>query len=185
MLCAFGGDLQTAIRAKADIFEIDTTYSEVFPGTLGIGHVFGIQTLGWAYDGVKQNLKTKAPSGSLTDLEQRQLRLLDYPASKQFLIRVMGDLREEISGRNIPHPQEFALKDEGITADGAEAIAAWRKVINAILPTIVLDLPAEDYQVVRSSDHTKNVVARVKGIVAGASVLHQTFEDLRGLLKST
>ena len=157
----------------------------MFPGTLGIGHLFGIQTLGWAYDGIKQNLKTKAPSGSLTDLEQRQLRLLDYPASKQFLIRVMGDLREEISGRNIPHPQEFALKDEGITADGAEAIAAWRKVINAILPTIVLDLPAEDYQVVRSSDHTKNVVARVKGIVAGASVLHQTFEDLRGLLKST
>ena len=185
MLCAFGGDLQTAIRAKADIFEIDTTYSAVFPGTLGIGHLFGIQTLGWAYDGIKQNLKTKAPSGSLTDLEQRQLRLLDYPASKQFVIRVMGDLREEISGRNIPNPQEFALKDEGITADGAEAIAAWRKVINAILPTIVLDLPAEDYQVVRSSDHTKNVVARVKGIVAGASVLHQTFEDLRGLLKST
>ena len=184
MLCAFGGDLQTAIRAKADIFERDTTYNEVFPGTLGIGHVFGIQTLGWAYDGVKQDLKTKADSGSLTELEQKQLRLLDYPASKQFLIRVMGDLREEISGMNMPHPREFALKDEAITASGSEAISAWVKVINAVLPSIVLDLPAEDYQVVRSSDHTRYIVARVKGIVAGASVLHQDFEDLRGFLKA-
>ena len=190
MLCAFGGNLQTAIRAKADIFEVDTTYNDVFPGTLGIGHVFGIQTLGWAYDRVKQELKTKAASGSsLTDLEQRQLRLLDYPASKQFLIRVMGDLREEISGRSIPHPQEFALKDEAITADGTddgtEAIAAWLKVISAILPTIVQNLPAEDYQVVRSNDHTNYVVERARGIVAGASVLQVGFEDLRDLLKPT
>ena len=185
MLCAFGGNLQTAIRAKADIFEVDTTYNDVFPGTLGIGHVFGIQTLGWAYDKVKQELKTKAASGSMTDLEQRQLRLLDYPASKQFLIRVMGDLREEISGRRIPHPQEFALKDEAITADGTKAIEAWLKVINAVLPTIVQNLPAEDYQVVRSTDHTKYVVERVQGIVAGASELQTNFEDLRGLLQPT
>ncbi len=183
MLCAFGGNLQTAIRAKADIFEVDTTYNDVFPGTLGIGHVFGIQTLGWAYDTTKQELKSKAASGSMTELEQRQLRLLDYPASKQFLIRVMGDLREEISGRNIPHSQEFALKDKAITADGTESIAAWIKVLNAVLPTIVQNLPAEEYQVVRSSDHTKYVVERVRGIVAGASVLQPSFEDLRGLLK--
>ena len=186
MLCAFGGNLQTAIRAKADIFEVDTTYNGVFPGTLGIGHVFGIQTLGWAYDKVKQELKTKAASGSsLTDLEQRQLRLLEYPASKQFLIRVLGDLREEISGRSIPHHQEFPLRDEAITVDGTECIAAWRKVINAVLPTIVQNLPAEDYQVIRSNDHTKYVVERARGIVAGASVLQVGFEDLRDLLKPT
>ena len=185
MLCAFGGNLQTAIRDKAAIFEADPTYNDVFPVTLGIGHVFGIQTLGWAYDRVKRELKTKAASGSLTDLGQRQFRLLDYSASKQFLIRVMGDLREEIAGRNIPHPREFALKDEPITVDGTEAIAAWRKVISAVLPTIVQDLPAEDYQVIRSNDHTKSVVERVQGIVAGAPELHLSFEDLRGLLKPT
>ncbi len=185
MLCAFGGDLQTAIRAKADIFEVDATYNEVFPATLGIGHVFGIQTLGWAYDKVKQELKTKATAWSLTDLEQRRLRLLEYPASKQFLIRVMGDLREEVSGRNVPHSQDFALRDEAITADGTTAVAAWVKVINAVLPTIVQKLPAEDYQVIRSNEHTKDVVERVQGIVAGASVLQESFEDLRGVLKPT
>ena len=185
MLCAFGGNLQTAIRAKADIFEVDTTYNEVFPSTLGIGHVFGVQTLGWAYDNVKQQLKTKSATGSMTDLEQRQLGLLDFPASKQFLIRVMGDLREEISGRRIPYAREFALNDEAITADGAKASGAWLSVINAVLPTIVQNLPAAEYQVVRSTDHTKHVVERVKGIVAGASVLQTSFEGLRSLLIPT
>ena len=37
MLCAFGGNLQTAIRAKAEIFEIDKAYNDVFPSTVGIG----------------------------------------------------------------------------------------------------------------------------------------------------
>ena len=116
-------------------------------------------------------------------MEQRRLKFLDYPASKQFLIRVMGDLREEISGRNIPHPQEFAFKDESITSDSTESIEAWLKVIDAVLPTIVEDLPAEDYEVVRSNEHTVTVVGRVRGIVAGASALQPNFEDLRGLLK--
>ena len=183
MLCAFGGNLQTAIRAKADIFELDTTYNDVFSTTLGIGHVFCVQTLGWAYDRVKQELKTRVSSGSLTELEQRQLRLLDYPASKQFLIRVMGDLREETSGRRISNPQEFALKDEAITANGANAVAAWTKVINAVLPTLVQDLPADEYQVIRSNEHTKHVAERARGIVAGANVLQESFKDLRGLLR--
>ena len=183
MICAFHGDLQTAIRAKAEIFEVDRIYKKIFPDTLGIGHVFGIQTLGWAYDRAKQCLKLKASSETLTDIERSQLLLLDYPASKQFLIRVMGDLREEVSGKSIPHPQEFALLDEAITADGAEAVAAWLKVINAVLPTIVQDLPAEEYQVVRSTEHTNSVVKRAKGIIAGALVLHESFKDLRNLLR--
>jgi len=64
MLCAFSGDLQTAIRAKADIFESDTTYNKVFPGSLSIGHTFAVQTLGWAYDSIKKELKSKSDSGA-------------------------------------------------------------------------------------------------------------------------
>ena len=184
MLCAFGGDLQTAIRAKANIFEVDATYNEVFPVTLGIGHVFGVQTLGWAYEKVKQELKTKSSSGSMTALERQQLNLLDYPASKQFLIRLMGDLREEIAGRSIPNRQEFALNDGAITADGTKAITAWVSVIKAVLPTIVQSLPdEEEYRVVRSTEHANDVVRQVKGIVAGVPVLQTSFESLRALLK--
>ena len=182
MLCAFGGDLQTAIRTKADIFEVDRTYNSVFPSTLRIGHVFGIQTLGWAYERVKQELKTKAESESLTSLEEKQLRLLEYPASKQFLIRVIGGLREEIAGLAVPDPQDFELKENAMVADGAKAIEAWVKVLRAVLPTITQGLPAEEYQVVRSSEYTNSVVERVKAIVAGASELQTNFEDLRGLL---
>ena len=181
MLCAFSGDLQTAIRAKSDIFESDVTYNRVFPVWLSIGHIFAVQTLGWAYDRVKQELKAKSDS-DMTDIEHKQLRLLDYPASKQFLIRVVGDLREEIAGRRVSKPQGFEIKPEFITATGDAAIQAWVKVLRSTLPIIVQNLPAEEYQVVRSTDYTETVSQRAKGIVAGAEVLQTSFKDLRDLL---
>jgi len=116
-LCAFSGDLQTAIRAKADIFEIEATYNKVFPATLSVGHVFAVQTLSWAYDNFKASLKKKSDEENLTDIEKRQLRLLDYPASKQFLICVVGDLREEIAGHKVSDHNSF----EGICLPGGVA----------------------------------------------------------------
>jgi hypothetical protein len=182
MLCAFSGDLQTAIRAKSDIFESDVTYNKVFPSSLGIGHVFAVQTLGWAYDRLKQELKGKSASGGMTEIEQKQLRLLDYPASKQFLIRVAGDLREEIAGAKVSTPQSFELKGDVITTNGDAAVQAWIKVLKSILPSIVQNLPAEEYQVVRSTEHTQTVSQRIRGIVAGADILQSSFKDLRDLL---
>jgi hypothetical protein len=134
MLCAFGGDLQTAIRAKADIFESDSTYSRVFPTSLSIGHVFAVQTLGWAYDRLKQDLKTKSDAGNMTDIERRQLRLLDYPASKQFLIRVVGELREEVAGTKTSEPRELELRQDFITTSGKQPVEAWVRVLKSILP---------------------------------------------------
>jgi hypothetical protein len=183
MLCAFSGDLQTAIRAKGDIFESDVTYNEVFPGGISTGHIFAVQTLGWAYDRIKQELKAKAASGNTTELEQKQLKLIDYPASKQFLIRVVGDLREEIAGTKVAKPQAFELKQEFVLAGGQRAVDAWGKALRSILPVIVQGLPAEEYQVVRSTEHTDFVSERAKGIVAGAEVLQGSFQDLRELLK--
>jgi hypothetical protein len=183
MLCAFGGDLQTAIRAKSDIFESDVTYNKVFPTSLSIGHIFAVQALGWAYDRVKQELKAKSAGGSMTEIEQKQLRLLDYPASKQFLVRIVGELREEIAGAKVTEPRAFELKEDAITKDGAAAIDAWIKVLKSILPSVVQILPAEEYQVVRSTEHTEAVATKVKGIVAGADILQDSFKDLRALLK--
>lgn len=70
---------------RLKIFESDVTYNNVFPVALSIGHIFAVQTLGWAYDRIKQELKAKAGSASMTEIEERQLRLLDYPASKPIL----------------------------------------------------------------------------------------------------
>jgi AIPR protein len=183
MLCAFSGDLQTAIRAKADIFESDATYNKVFPGSLSVGHIFAVQTLGWAYDQVKRELKTKSDSGGMTDIEERQLRLLDYPASKQFLIRVAGALREEIAGTRVSEPIALELKQDFITVDGKQAVEAWVKVLKSILPIMVQSLPAEEYQVVRSTEHTDSIAKTTKGVVAGLQILQSSFEDLRKLLK--
>jgi hypothetical protein len=183
MLCAFGGDLQTAIRAKAEIFESDDTYNRVFPGTISIGHIFAVQALGWGYDRIKKELKAKSADGTLTELEERQFRLLDYPASKQFLVRVIGDLREEIAGTRVGNPTALQIDQEYITPDGEIAVSAWAKLIRAVLPTIVQGLPGEEYQVVRSTDLTNSVSSRTKGIVAGVAILQDSFQDLRSLLK--
>jgi AIPR protein len=183
MLCAFSGDLQTAIRAKADIFESDVTYSKVFPQSLSIGHIYAIQTLGWAYDSLKQELKSKSGSNSMTEIEQKQLRLLDFPASKQFLVFVIGSLREEITGAKLAEPKGFELKVDAIGPDSKDAVDAWVKVLKSILPVVVSSLPAEEYQVVRSTEHAETVVKATKAVLAGVEILQTTFEGLRKLLK--
>jgi hypothetical protein len=183
MLCAFKGDLQTAIRAKADIFESDATYGVIFPATLSIGHVFAVQTLGWAYDQIKRELKVKSEANSITDIEKRQLSLLDYPASKQFLMTVLGNLREEIVGAKLASPVALELKMDVITGEGKEAVAAWLKVLRSVLPVMVQNLPAEEYQVVRSTEHTETVAKATKGVIAGIDLFKSSFEDLRKILK--
>ena len=183
MLCAFSGDLQTAIRAKADIFESDETYKKIFPSSLSIGHIFAVQTLGWACDRVKQELKTKSDSDSMTDIEKRQLRLLDYPASKQFLIHVAGALREEIAGNKVSEPRVLELSHGSITVDGKQPVDAWVKVLKSILPIMVQNLPAEEYEVVRSTEHTDSVSKATKGVVAGSQIVQSSFEELRKLLR--
>jgi hypothetical protein len=183
MLCAFGGDLQTSIRAKADIFESDVTYGKVFPQSLSIAHIYCIQTLGWAYDLLKQELKVKSGSGSMTDIEQKQLRLLDFPASKQFLIFVVGGLREEVAGTKLTEPKGFELRLDSIKPDSKEVVDAWVKVLKSILPIIVSNLPAEEYQVVRSTEHTETIVRTTRAVLAGVEIVQTTFGDLRKLLK--
>ena len=181
MICAFSGDLQTAIRAKADIFESDTTYNVVFPGSLSVGHIFAVQTLGWAYDRLKKDLKNKA---KLTDIEQKQVRLLEFPASKQFLICVAGALREEIAGTKVSEPKAFEVKDQLINTQPESVVEAWVRVLRSILPIIVQGLPAEEYQVVRSTEHTESVAKKTKGLIAGLDIIQSSFEDLRQTLKT-
>lgn len=184
-LCAFGGDLQTAIRAKADIFELDPTYNKVFPPTIGIGHIFAVQTLSWAYDEFKGSLKTKAESGTSTAIETKQLRLLDYPASKQFLIYVIGFLREEIAGHRVPDASDFEVKGTSISTNAVGTIDAWVSAIRAIVPVLASNLPkdTDEYQVVRSTEQSEAVATAAKGVIAGVPVLQTAFEPLRQVLR--
>jgi hypothetical protein len=185
MLCAFGGDLQTAIRAKAEIFESDVAYMKVFPSTISIGHIFAIQTLGWAYDKIKSELKTKSDKGKSTKIEQDQLRLLDFSASKQFLVSVVGRVREEVAGKKVTDFRQFEIKPEAITITNNAAVAAWEAVLKSVVPIIATNLPAEEYEVVRSSEHTETVAIRTKGVVAGVGIIQNNFKMLQSLLSPT
>lgn len=162
MVCACSGDLQTAIRAKADIFESDTMYGAVFPRWLSIGHIFAVQALGWAYDRLKQELKAK---GDLTEN-----RAEADPTARLPGFKTVFDLRHRcFAGGGGRNPD--ALVD------------SWLKVLRSILPIVVQVLPAEEYQVVRSTEHTDSVAKKTKGLIAGLQILQSSFEDLRKLLK--
>ncbi len=179
MLCSFGGDLQTAIREKGNIFEVDSFYRDVFPTTISIGHIYAVQSLGWAFDSVKQALKQKL---SKTQRELSQERLIEYPASKQFVVHVVGALREEIAGFRIQSPKELAFKEEFILPHSMAAVGAWTEVLQALLPLMANRLPAAEYEVVRSSEHAKTVAETVGGIVAGLSSYGDSFSTLRSKL---
>ena len=81
-------------------------------------------------------------------------------------------------------PKGFELKADSIKPDGEEAVDAWLKVLKSILPIMVSNPPAEEYQVVRSTDHAETVVKATRAVLAGVAIVQSTFEDLRNLLKA-
>ncbi|MGA1981943.1 MAG: AIPR family protein [Acidobacteriaceae bacterium] len=182
MLCAFGGDLQTAIRAKAEIFESDVTYAKVFPNSITIEHMFAVQTLGWAYDDVKSALRAKLNANSATQIEQAQFQLIDFPASKQFVLAVFSHLREEIAGRPISHIPSFRFRQDKVISNPQAATSAWASALSFLLPLMVSTLPAPPYEVVRSNAHLSTVATQVRGLTAGLLALQNPFATIRTFL---
>ena len=182
MLCAFGGDLQTAIRAKAEIFESDATYAKVFPNSVTIEHMYAVQTLGWAYDEVKSALRVKLNSNLATQIEQTQFQLIDFPASKQFVLAVFSHLREEIAGRSIPHVSTFRFRQDKVISNHQTATSAWASALSFLLPLMASNLPAAPYEVVRSTAHLATMATQVRGLTAGLLAFQNPFAMIRTFL---
>ena len=92
-------------------------------------------------------------------------------------------MREEVAGAKVTDPKGFELTLDSIKPDSKEIVDAWVKVLKSILPIIVSNLPAEEYQVVRSTDHTEAIVRATRAVLAGVEIVQTTFGDLRRLLK--
>jgi hypothetical protein len=182
MLCAFGGDLQTAIRAKAEIFESDATYAKVFPNSITIEHMYAVQTLGWAYDEVKSALRVKLSSHSATQIEQAEFQLIDFPASKQFVLATFSHLREEIAGRSVPHVSTFRFRQDKVISNHQPATSAWASALSFLLPLMASNLPALPYEVVRSTAHLGTVATQVRGLTAGLLAFQNPFAMIRTFL---
>ncbi len=182
MLCAFGGDLQTAIRAKAEIFESDATYAKVFPNSISIQHMYAVQALGWAYDAVKAGLRTKINSNIATQIETAQFKLIDFPASKQFVLCVISQLREEIAGRQVSSPSALRFRNDKILSDQKPAVEGWTAALHFLLPLMASNLPAPAYETVRSNSHLATVANRVLGLTAGLLAIQNPFVGIRVFL---
>jgi len=81
-LCAFHGDAQTAYRNAKEIFNDDSTYQRVFPGSIRVEHVFLVQALSTALNKVKTELKRKVSNETATQLEEEEYEVLKYSGSK-------------------------------------------------------------------------------------------------------
>lgn len=182
MLCAFGGDLQTAIRAKAEIFESDATYAKVFPSFITIEHMYAVQTLGWAYDEVKSALRAKLNSKIATEIEKAQFHLIDFPASKQFVLATFSRLREEIAGRSLPDVSTFRFRQDRVVSNHQSAINAWASALSFLLPLMASNLPAPPYEVVRSTAYLGTVATQVRGLTAGLLAFQNPFAAIRTFL---
>jgi lysylphosphatidylglycerol synthetase-like protein (DUF2156 family) len=67
-ICIAAFQQLAAFKSKADIFELEATYARIFPATVGVGHIFAVQTLAWAYDKIKNDLNWELLSKNMTNV---------------------------------------------------------------------------------------------------------------------
>jgi hypothetical protein len=144
--------------------------------------MYCVQTLGWAYDEVKSALRTKLNANSATQIEQLQFQLIDFPASKQFVLAVFSHLREEIAGRPIPHIPAFRFRQDKVISNPQPATSAWVSALSFLLPLMASNLPAQPYEVVRSNSHLATVGTQVRGLTAGLLALQKPFAAIQAFL---
>jgi hypothetical protein len=183
-LCAFHGDLQTAHRNAPEIFVSDSLYNKVFPENISAEHVFLVRCLSISVDKLKDDLKGKVSSGEATKQEVLQYDALKYAASKPFIIYLVGELAEEITGKPISNRFTWVCKSQIISPFNHSLSDAWNDALRAILPQVayVVNQYGKDpfYEVPRSADLSKKVANQLKAVVASiGTVLETQFYEVK------
>jgi len=185
LLCAFHGDPQTASRNSAEIFQSDATYDKVFRQDISAEHVYLVQSLASALDGLKYDLKAKIAANTATALETQQYEVLKYSMSKHFIMFLLGKVAEEILQSRVADPYDWKSKPDLIKPGVATLENAWSTALQALLPqvtTLALQQgPA--YDVVRSTALSEKVAGGLRALLAS---LKQTIgPEFRLLQKRT
>jgi hypothetical protein len=165
-LCAFHGDLQTAGRNRAAIFNDDSVYHTVFPPTIRAEHVFLVVSLANAFDHLKLELKSAISAGTATELQNKEYEVLKYSLSKHFIIFLVGQVAEELMARRVADRFEWRCQQAAITSDGKIMFDAWNAALRTMLPHIETTASAEGsvYDVTRGSG--KTVARNLKALLA-------------------
>jgi hypothetical protein len=183
-LAAFHGEPQIAYRNAREIFNDDDVYARVFPRTISAQHVFVVRALSVAIDNVKVQLKRKADDGTATSLEEDQLQVLKFSASKHFLFFIVGCLAEEIMSRRVSDLFGWKCVPGVLAPDNHSLTDAWETALRALLPqiaTIVKPYGTDAfYEVPRSADKSKDVSTKLRALMASLGpVLGSQFDPIR------
>lgn len=183
-LAAFHGKPQIAYRNAREIFIDDDVYDQVFPRSISAEHIFLVRALSTAIDSVKADLKNKLDAGTATSLEEDQLQVLKFSASKHFLFFLTGFLAEEIMSRRVSDLFGWKCASSVLTPDNHSLKDAWETALRALLPqvaTIVKQYGRDAfYEVPRSTEQSQEVATRLRALMASLSpVLNSQFEPIR------
>lgn len=133
-LVAFHGRFRDANRGRNDIFETKVLYRLAFSDKKA-RHVLFVYTLARAIDERRLELKQKSSSGSIIEMEEKQLLLMRNLRFKFFFVYVMSRLLEVFLG------QKVDLETVAFSAEAASAkansivalIALWSPLVEAAL----------------------------------------------------
>ena len=166
-LCSFGGDLQTAIRQRSNIFEDDGKYAEVFPQAISAEHLYLVQCLSDAIDVVKAKLRSRVAEGDATELEEQRGKLFGYSTAKQFVISVIGAVSSQLLGRRVVDLKAWRCRSNVVRPDRSDMVQVWVSVLERLLPKIVRYIGDEPSKAVRSTESMRRVVAELADRLEG------------------
>lgn len=182
-LCAFHGDPQTAYRNSRDIFGRDETYDIVFRD-ITPEHAYLLHTLSSAIDNLKLYLKNRISNGEATRSDEAQYNVLQFSASKHFLLYVLGEVAEQILNRRISNLKNWKVKNANISVDAKRIFDAWRSVLEVILPNLAAlmgDVEAI-YEIERSASQSKEIAKKLSVNLASLeSIIAPKFKDIRAV----
>lgn len=107
------GNYQDANRGKNGIFESETQYKSAFENTKA-RHILFVYCLSRAIDERRYELKTKKQTGTIMEMEEKQLILLTNLRFKYFFISVFGRALETLLG------QKVDIKQVGFTPNATK-----------------------------------------------------------------
>lgn len=182
-LCAFHGDPQTAYRNSRDIFGRDETYETVFRD-ISPEHAFLLHTLSSALDNLKLYLKTRISNGEATRSEEAQYNVLQFSASKHFLLYVLGEVSEQILNRRISNLKTWKVKNANISVNAKRIFDAWRSVLEVILPNLAALMGNAEsiYEIERSASKSKEIAEKLSvNLSSLESIVGAKFKDIRAI----
>jgi len=185
-LIAIFGNFSEANRGKNGIFESDSLYKAAFEN-IKARHILFVYCLNRAIDVRRIELKSKKTSGSIIEIEEKQLNLLRYLRFKFFFISVFGKCLESLLGQRVD------LRQVGFTPDASETnkktindlVVDLLPVVNIVLTYTSSAINGKEFNdILMEENPVERISNQVSSIIYAtlASVPNQAVDNFRKIM---